>query len=225
MESIDLVDYSRQADLDQKIGSIKSQVSIIVGCGGIGYWLGIQLAMLGVQHFILLDGDKLDASNLNRLPVPQTWLGHNKAIALSNMIHWLRPLASVVVLQKHITSENMAMYEAVFSEVCGRVALLGILWDCTDNARIQKEIYNRFKRTYIYTKLGYEAMDVGAYTNFDIWIDEANYQPGYRTSNANAVTSAVIAGLGILYRGLGKTQDTNINLETLVGGGYVPREL
>jgi len=222
--NVDLVDYSRQRELDSRLVGIKDTTHFILGCGGIGYWLGIQLAMLGASNFVLVDGDKLEASNLNRLPVPQTWIGHNKALALSNMIHFLRPLCTVTVIQQHASVENIGLFLGVAGDLASRLHHSLNTWDCTDNARIQKVIYKAAKDVSYYTKLGYEGMEVGCYNNFNIWIDEATYQPGYRTSNANAVTSSIAAGLGIFYRGLGLAQDNNINLETLVRGNYVQRE-
>jgi len=40
---------------------------VIVGCGGLGSQIAIQLAALGARHFMLIDGDRIEASNLNRL--------------------------------------------------------------------------------------------------------------------------------------------------------------
>jgi molybdopterin/thiamine biosynthesis adenylyltransferase len=220
---VEIVDYSRQAEMDSKMRDVKNKLNVIVGCGGIGFWLGIQLAMIGAKHFLLVEGDKIDESNLNRLPVPQTWVGINKAIALSKMITFLRPLASTVIIQKHVQKETISILNTATHKLRTSLGSGAIIWDCTDNARIQKELYKAFKDEYTYRKLGYEAFDVGCYRDFNIWIDEATYQPGYRTSNANAVTSSIVAGLGILYTGLNKREDLNINLENLVGGDYVLR--
>jgi hypothetical protein len=40
----------------------------LVGCGGIGSVLAEQLARLGVRRWVLIDPDRVDESNLNRLP-------------------------------------------------------------------------------------------------------------------------------------------------------------
>lgn len=40
---------------------------VIVGCGGLGSQIAIQLAALGAHRFLLIDGDRIEASNLNRL--------------------------------------------------------------------------------------------------------------------------------------------------------------
>lgn len=40
---------------------------VILGCGGLGSQIAIQLAALGARRFTLVDGDRIDESNLNRL--------------------------------------------------------------------------------------------------------------------------------------------------------------
>lgn len=40
---------------------------VMTGCGGLGSQIAIQLAALGARRFTLIDGDVIEASNLNRL--------------------------------------------------------------------------------------------------------------------------------------------------------------
>lgn len=40
---------------------------VIIGCGGLGASTAIQLAALGAQRYVLIDGDAVERSNLNRL--------------------------------------------------------------------------------------------------------------------------------------------------------------
>lgn len=44
-----------------------NETFIILGCGGLGSQIALQLASLGVQKLILVDGDIIEESNLNRL--------------------------------------------------------------------------------------------------------------------------------------------------------------
>jgi hypothetical protein len=51
----------------QKITETLSQKTVgIIGCGGIGNMMAISLAGLGIQKFVLFDGDRIEESNLNR---------------------------------------------------------------------------------------------------------------------------------------------------------------
>lgn len=219
MESI--VDYSRQAEFDRALGGhiIKSQLNYIVGCGGVGFWLGVILAMQGQENFVLIDGQTIERTNLNRLPVPPSWVGHNKAIALRRVMRSLRPVTAIRTITEHITEETFSILSTggEHARVGGR-NLAKTVWDCTDDARIQKKIFKAMKAASSrihYRKLGYEGFQVGSYKAYDVWIP-ADYAPGYRTSNACAATSALAAVLGIMTEGLGVTRDTEINIKDLL---------
>ena len=231
MENIDIVNYDRQEDLENSAATlgymIHQNVHMVIGCGGIGFWLALSLAMMGARDFILVDGQTIDSSNLNRLPVPQTWIGTNKAIALRKMIRFLRPATRVVVLNSHITDETLDVIPKMLESSYGYEHWqMANIWDTTDNAIIQRKIYdfyerikdnlrNRF-RAVRYRKIGYEAWAIGNYQKWDIWTDEDEYQTGYRTSSANAVTSMLSAGMGIFAMALDRESDFNLNLRKLI---------
>lgn len=209
MES--LIDYSRQREFDNVLNLHKQQTNYIIGCGGVGFWLGLILAMHGHERFVLIDGQSIERSNLNRLPVPPTWVGINKAIALRKTIRTVRPLTSIHVVSTHIT-------ENTFDILKVNVSGYRVIWDCTDDARIQKKIFKAVGNTphIHYRKLGYEGFKVGSYKAYDVWIPE-DYAPGYRTSNACASTSAFAAIIGIMSEGLNRVSDLEINIADLIG--------
>ncbi|MFF0922891.1 ThiF family adenylyltransferase [Rhizobium leguminosarum] len=41
---------------------------VIIGCGGLGSQIAIQLAAHGARHFYLVDADRIDENNLNHVP-------------------------------------------------------------------------------------------------------------------------------------------------------------
>ncbi|MBY5312596.1 thiamine phosphate synthase [Rhizobium leguminosarum] len=41
---------------------------VIIGCGDLGSQIAIQLAALGARHFLLVDADRINENDLNRLP-------------------------------------------------------------------------------------------------------------------------------------------------------------
>ena len=234
MEDINIVDYSRQAEFDSEMAANlpKDESNIIIGCGGVGFWLGLMLAMNGYKDFVLIEGQKLDSTNLNRIPVPQSWIGINKAVALRKLIRQLRPDTRIVTLTSHITPETLGVIEKF---AVNERLLRTTVWDTTDNALIQQHI-NKFVlnlkqklispsyngRKVNYRKIGYEAWDIGCYENYDVWCDEDTYQAGYRTSRANASTSAMSACLGMFARGLNIKHDVSFNLKTLMQQTVVP---
>jgi hypothetical protein len=133
------------------------------------------------------------------------------------VIRTLRPDTHVICLPSHITEETLPLLtNALMPDT--------VLWDCTDDARIQRSIYTLYKRMYEdgamylkYRKIGYEGFKIGTYSNFDIWFtNEDAYQPGYRTTSANVMSSAVAAALGIFAQGLGAEDDVNMDLRKLI---------
>ena len=221
METVELdgIDYSRQAELTNTLRSIDRNVMdkkyIIVGCGGIGFWAGILLAMFGIKELVLIDGQKIESSNLNRLPVPPTWVGTNKAIALRRIIRQMRPATVINCLVKNVNDENINVLKSLTADQ--RCTVI----DTTDDARIQKQIYDNIGSIVSnvhYIKIGYEGLDVGWYPRYDIWIPD-NYQPGYRTTQSNVMSSAISAGLGLLSEFYSNhNTDVKINLAELADG-------
>lgn len=219
MES--LIDYSRQSEFNRTFESqLQGWNHAIIGCGGVGFWLGIILAMQGYQNFALFDGQILETTNMNRIPVPPQWIGFKKVTALRRIIKSLRPESAIVNFPHHVTPENL--------DILGRMVkdagVHFIIWDCTDDARIQRKVYD-WSRTnnIVYRKIGYEGFTVGSYKNYDVWTSE-DYQPGYRTSNACAASSAFAAVMGFMAQGLGVQGDVNIDIRRVLEDGQKPVE-
>lgn len=213
------IDYSRQEVFTREMGGINNEHEhIIVGCGGIGYWLAILLALHGVPKLCLIDGDKVDSSNLNRLPVPVTWRGVNKAIALRKTLKAIRPELVVTVIPAHI--ESSFAKQTLGKLTNGRYSQI---WDCTDHMPTQKALFALSKEdpTHVgYRKIGYEGMEVGTYVDYSVWATtDTAEQHGYRTSAANAVSSVMAACLGMLAQGMNIECDVNLNLKNMVVRG------
>lgn len=213
------IDYSRQEEFNQAMRGIDCQGDtdhVIIGCGGIGYWLAILLALHGVPKMILIDGDKVDSSNLNRLPVPVTWRGVNKAVALRKTLKAIRPEMVVVVIPAHLEG---TLAKQTLSRLTPTITQI---WDCTDHMPTQLALFklSQEEARFRYRKLGYEGMSIGTYVDYSVWAStDTVEQHGYRTSSANSVSSVMAACLGMLAQGLGVTQDVNLNLKELVDHG------
>lgn len=219
MES--LIDYSRQREFDSTFSQeLNGWNHAIIGCGGVGFWLGIILAMQGYNNFTLFDGQILEKTNMNRIPVPPNWLGTKKVVALRKLLKQLRPETNVINFPNHITEENLD----VLGQMITRGGLNFIIWDCTDDARIQRKVYDWSKSNRIrYRKIGYEGFTAGSYKNYDVWT-APDYQPGYRTSNACASSSAFAAVMGFMAQGLGLEGDVNLDIRTILAESQKPLE-
>jgi len=82
---------------------------LIVGCGGIGGTVAIILARSGVEHFVLVDFDQYDRSNMNRqIGCFAETIGRNKAELIRDMILRINPRAEVKVYSEKLTHAQLA---------------------------------------------------------------------------------------------------------------------
>lgn len=58
----------------------------VIGLGGIGSWIALDMAMTGSYHIILVDPDNIELHNLNRTPFKEIQVGMNKARAMYELI-------------------------------------------------------------------------------------------------------------------------------------------
>jgi len=216
---MEFIDYSRQEQFNNRtrIESFKynGYKIIVVGCGGIGFWAAYMCAMLGFNRFILFDADKVEQSNLNRIPLNPRWVGKPKVLALKAAIRAVRPSTAISVVNAHCLPNAQNFKDMVNSLDC-------IVLDCTDDARVQIQLNQQTAYCgAMYIKMGYEGTQVGVYNNTSsAWIPD-DYQPGYRTTESNVISSSVAAAFGIL-RMINSNNnnearnDFTINLENLV---------
>lgn len=78
-----------------------------VGCGGLGSNGVMLLARSGVQNFVLLDDDTVDASNLNRQHYFPKHVGMPKVEALAEQLRILNARVQLECLQQRLTPKNM----------------------------------------------------------------------------------------------------------------------
>ncbi|MFA5599153.1 MAG: ThiF family adenylyltransferase [Phenylobacterium sp.] len=97
----------------------------IIGAGGTGSVVGIQLAYLGVEKLFLIDHDIVDYSNLNRLlGATKKDIGRNKIDVLSDAILNINPQAKIEKSLEKISEKNDPPVHLIDS--C-------IIFLCTDN--------------------------------------------------------------------------------------------
>lgn len=121
-------DYSRQMAL-REVGAAgqeklrKSRV-LVIGCGGLGVPVLQYLAGAGIGRIGLVDGDKLDASNLHRQTLyALADVGEYKALLAAERIRALNPEVDARAHTVRLTAENAAELAAEYDLVI----------DCTDN--------------------------------------------------------------------------------------------
>ncbi len=97
-----------QYDRQRPLGLTIPRSVSIVGCGGVGSWIAMYLALAGVPTLYLWDHDEVSETNLNRLPLGPAFVGHNKALAMRNMLAELKPKCDVVPIGERWTPEAQA---------------------------------------------------------------------------------------------------------------------
>jgi len=115
--------YLRQRDVELYIPESVG----VFGCGGIGTWVGIFFAMVGVKRLIFIDHDSVEVHNLNRLPFTLNEVGLPKVEALKRFVTRIRPDVSVVVFNTRI--------EHVLNFLKPR--LFNVVVECTDDVKVQ----------------------------------------------------------------------------------------
>ena len=112
-EAISAIDvrFSRQAQAFGAIGqaAIAATRLGIVGLGGTGSVVAQQLALLGVRSFELLDPDRIEESNLNRVVgATSSDIGRSKVDVASAHIRHINPSAAVRALQVDVRHTESA---------------------------------------------------------------------------------------------------------------------
>jgi molybdopterin/thiamine biosynthesis adenylyltransferase/molybdopterin synthase catalytic subunit/rhodanese-related sulfurtransferase len=121
-------DYSRQMAL-KEVGAagqarLRSARVLVVGCGGLGVPVLTYLAGAGVGRLGLVDGDRLEASNLHRQTLYSLAdVGQPKAELASARLRALNPDVDVQVHALRLAADNAPALVSQFDLVI----------DCTDN--------------------------------------------------------------------------------------------
>jgi molybdopterin/thiamine biosynthesis adenylyltransferase len=136
--------FDRQYALDlNKIGSV-----LVMGVGGIGSWVALDLALSGcARNLILADFDIIEESNLNRTPFRLCDIGKLKVDALKYLINERR--ASINVLHT-ISSKNNVLEIQSFD--------CNVIIDCRDI--ISDDLYNISTCCKHYYKVGYDGFSI-----------------------------------------------------------------
>lgn len=114
--------YSRQEPLNLKIPTAVT----IIGCGGIGSWIALDLALVGVKKLNLIDNDIIEKTNLNRTPYKTSQIGEFKVAALQELIEERRDIDIQIFTQK---------YEDIDEILKEKIKLVDYMIDCRDTVQ------------------------------------------------------------------------------------------
>ena len=89
------------------IEKLKNSKIVLFGLGGVGSYIAEALARVGVGNLIIVDGDTVDITNINRQLIANiNTIGKNKAELVKERISLINPLANVVAISKFVKSED-----------------------------------------------------------------------------------------------------------------------
>lgn len=88
---------------------LKKAKAAVVGLGGVGGQAAEAVARSFVGRIVLIDGDKVNPSNINRqiLATEQT-VGREKAVVAAERAQEINPAAEITALPVFVTAENLA---------------------------------------------------------------------------------------------------------------------
>ena len=103
--------FSRSTALlgTESMALLQSKRVILFGIGGVGSWCAECLIRTGLKHLTIVDGDTVQASNLNRqLPATQATLGMPKVEALKARLLEINPDAEIEARFEMVNGEWLA---------------------------------------------------------------------------------------------------------------------
>ena len=95
--------YDRQKTLELNI----PEAATVIGVGGVGSWLALDLAMVGVKRLVLYDDDNVELTNLNRTPFKLSQVGRPKVFSIMELIMERRSDVEVQAICKRFVLKNL----------------------------------------------------------------------------------------------------------------------
>jgi len=173
-------------DRQNRLGISPKNNIAIVGCGGIGVWVALFLALSGSNRLILYDHDRVEFSNLARIPFQEEDVNKPKVEVLASLLSLLRPSLNVEAMGKatELTLSTGGLMESLI--------------DCTDNVETQLMIWKWCEKTNVpYMKAGYDGTLVTVTSTPSGWSTGSGV--GY-TITPSWVIPAVMAACGAVMK-------------------------
>jgi len=120
--------YAQQIAVDQVGEEGQQRLTaarvLVIGAGGLGTPVATTLAAVGIGTLTLVDGDRIEATNLHRqFHYHPADIGAQKATTLAARLKGQNPEISIRAIDQHLDAANAAQLIAEHDVVC----------DCTDN--------------------------------------------------------------------------------------------
>ena len=188
------------------IGDFSEHSAVVVGLGGIGNWVALDLALLGMGTLILYDDDKVEASNLNRTLFKLSHINKPKVSAVKELISERRKDTIVITNQELFTAEHLKKLEGI-----------DFIFDCSDTTRLKDSIA-QLKTRPRYIKLGYDGFE-GTVCVDDFTSGQWGSDSSYQITPSFFAPPQILSALGIIELLLIKKQvakTVNLNVKKIL---------
>ncbi|MCF8359648.1 MAG: tRNA threonylcarbamoyladenosine dehydratase [Prolixibacteraceae bacterium] len=92
----------------EKLERLKNAHVLVAGLGGVGAYAAEMLCRAGIGKLTLIDGDKVELTNLNRqLPATLSHIGQNKTDILAERFRDINPEIELDIITEFIRDERM----------------------------------------------------------------------------------------------------------------------
>ncbi|AFQ43201.1 HesA/MoeB/ThiF family protein [Desulfosporosinus meridiei] len=179
---------------DQDQNKLLSSSVAIVGCGGLGGYIAEELARIGVRRIVLIDGDRLEVSNLNRqIMATEETIGQWKVEAARDRLQRVNSEVKVEIIKEWFAEERGRDF---FSEV-------DLVFDALDSlaARVVLErVCHQLKLPLVFASIAgwYGQIGVSLPGDFSVLRLYGHGERGVESKWGNpAFTPAVVASLSV----------------------------
>jgi len=132
--------FSRTALLlgDDSYSSLIAARVLLIGVGGVGSYAAEALVRAGIGSLILIDGDVVQASNINRqIHALSTTIGQPKVAVMAERLQLINPALAVSPLQLVVTPDNIPQllvepYDLVLDAIDSFDAKLALISGCVE---------------------------------------------------------------------------------------------
>jgi molybdopterin/thiamine biosynthesis adenylyltransferase len=171
LTDLEFIRYSRQLMLpdfgEPAQLKLKQSKVLLIGCGGLGHAASQYLVSSGIGQLTLVDGDKVELSNLQRQVLfRDADKGFNKAKMAARQLKQLNPHAQITAVEQHFSADNA-------NEL---LAKADWVLDCTDNYQSRKLI-NQLCQQHQISLLS--AAAIGQQGQLMLWPFAYNHSPCY----------------------------------------------
>lgn len=167
---------------------VRYNTAIVIGVGGIGSWVALDLALSGqIASLYLYDFDNLEESNLNRTPFKFTQIGLPKVEAMNQLILERRPSEKVHAYNKKFEKTDAEMHNSKYISSLEKI----IVFDCRDDTFDDIKVLDKQIKVW---KLGYDGLELtidGNPRNTKVW----GTSDGYTVTPSFVCPSQLIANI------------------------------